>query len=53
MEFGGAAAEPAYSLEDARRKGRDFSNPMYDAVARPASGEPLRECLALSVSIYT
>ncbi|XP_063382257.1 low-density lipoprotein receptor-related protein 2 isoform X1 [Cydia fagiglandana] len=40
VEFGGVA-EPAYSLEEARRKGRDFSNPMYDAVTRAvAQGEP-------------
>ncbi|XP_028162100.1 low-density lipoprotein receptor-related protein 2-like [Ostrinia furnacalis] len=39
VEFGGVA-EPAYSLEDTR-KGRDFSNPMYDAVTRArAQGDP-------------
>lgn len=59
MEFGGVS-EPAYTLEEtaaaaaaaaAARKGRDFSNPMYDAVTRAvAAGEPeppLRKCLML------
>ncbi|KAI5632398.1 low-density lipoprotein receptor domain class A domain-containing protein [Phthorimaea operculella] len=44
VEFGGVAApgEPAYTLEEtAPRKGRDFSNPMYEAVTRAtAAGEP-------------
>nr|XP_049706722.1 low-density lipoprotein receptor-related protein 2 isoform X3 [Helicoverpa armigera] len=43
VEFGGvgSAGEPAYTLEEAPRKGRDFSNPMYDAVTRAvAQGEP-------------
>lgn len=51
VEFGGvggAGGEPAYTLEEAPRKGRDFSNPMYDAVTRAvAAGEPeppIREC---------
>ncbi|XP_059057986.1 low-density lipoprotein receptor-related protein 2 [Achroia grisella] len=40
VEFGGVA-EPAYTLEDTGRKGRDFSNPMYEAVTRAqAAGEP-------------
>ncbi|XP_037869964.1 low-density lipoprotein receptor-related protein 2 isoform X2 [Bombyx mori] len=49
VEFGGVS-EPAYTLEEtaaaaaaaaAARKGRDFSNPMYDAVTRAvAAGEP-------------
>lgn len=45
VEFGGVAGaaggEPAYTLEETPRKGRDFSNPMYDAVTRAqAAGEP-------------
>lgn len=44
VEFGGVTgpgAEPAYTLEETPRKGRDFSNPMYDAVTRAqAAGEP-------------
>lgn len=45
MEFGGVSppgGEPAYTLEEtAPRKGRDFSNPMYEAVTRAtAAGEP-------------
>lgn len=46
VEFGGVnappGAEPAYTLEETGgRKGRDFANPMYEAVTRAvASGEP-------------
>lgn len=43
VEFGGVGApEPAYTLEEtAPRKGRDFSNPMYEAVTRAtAAGDP-------------
>ncbi|RVE45202.1 hypothetical protein evm_010143 [Chilo suppressalis] len=41
VEFGGVP-EPAYTLEEAPRKGRDFSNPMYDAVTQPATpADPL------------
>lgn len=48
VEFGGVSAppgaEPAYTLEESgasARKGRDFSNPMYEAVTRAvSSGEP-------------
>lgn len=46
VEFGGVTAppgtEPAYTLEETGgRKGRDFSNPMYEAVTRAvASGDP-------------
>lgn len=45
VEFGGVAGaaggEPAYTLEETPRKGRDFSNPMYEAVTRAqAAGEP-------------
>ncbi|XP_037294723.1 LOW QUALITY PROTEIN: low-density lipoprotein receptor-related protein 2 [Manduca sexta] len=45
VEFGGVTTpggEPAYTLEEtAPRKGRDFSNPMYEAVTRAvAAGEP-------------
>lgn len=36
---GGAAGE--YALDEPARKGRDFSNPMYEAVTRAtAAGEP-------------
>lgn len=40
VEFGPSGAEPAYTLSETGRKGRDFSNPMYDAVARPESSPP-------------
>ncbi|KAG7295730.1 hypothetical protein JYU34_020772 [Plutella xylostella] len=40
VEFGGPGGEPAYTLEETR-KGRDFSNPMYEAVTRAAAaGSP-------------
>lgn len=46
VEFGGVA-EPAYTLEETgARKGRDFSNPMYEAVTRagpPDAQPPLRK----------
>lgn len=56
VEFGGVgtpvtpggAGGDAYALDEPARKGRDFSNPMYEAVTRAAAaGEPeppLREC---------
>lgn len=45
VEFGGVGTpggESAYTLEDTGgRKGRDFSNPMYEAVTRAVTaGEP-------------
>ncbi|XP_052741747.1 low-density lipoprotein receptor-related protein 2 [Bicyclus anynana] len=47
VEFGAAlagaagAAGDAYALDEPARKGRDFSNPMYEAVTRAAAaGEP-------------
>ncbi|XP_026327983.1 low-density lipoprotein receptor-related protein 2 isoform X3 [Hyposmocoma kahamanoa] len=46
VEFGGVGGagppgEPAYTLEDTGgRKGRDFANPMYEAVTRAAEPEP-------------
>lgn len=38
---GAGGAADAYALDEPARKGRDFSNPMYEAVTRAtAAGEP-------------
>lgn len=50
----GPAGADVYALDEPARKGRDFSNPMYEAVTRAtAAGEPeppLRECSIYSFS---
>lgn len=55
VEFGGVATpEPAYTLEETGpRKGRDFSNPMYEAVTRAGvAGDlepPLRKYTSVTI----